>query len=610
MVDLKKKASALPYKPGVYIMKNKNGEVIYVGKAKALKNRVLQYFRSPSGHSIKTRRMVQNVHDFDVIVTDTEFEALVLECSLIKQYSPKYNILLKDDKGYPYIKLSSGDEYPRMSIVSKPQNDGHTYFGPYSGRISAKSAITAISQALMLPTCRRRFPQDIGKERPCLNHHLGRCMAPCSGKISREEYGKVIDEAAMLLSGKMEGLLNHFEKEMQAASENLEFEKAAFLRDRIRDVKKLGQRQKIALSAFFDTDVIAFAGGETGGCVAVLHYISGKLHDKEIKMFPDVSEEDAKEAISGFIKQYYLKRNTAPREIIISHPIEDGDATEEWLKGLSGHKVEIINPKRGEKLSLLKMAAANAKDELERSASKEEKESKLMELVATRLNLSAPPKRIEAYDISNTSGSDIVASMVVLEKGRPQKSAYRRFKIKTLDGQNDFASMEEVIKRRLQNFADGDKKFMPLADMMLIDGGKGQVSSALAAAKSVIPDLDVPIFGMVKDDKHRTRALVDIYGREIGIDTNVSLFSFFGRIQEEAHRFAVEYHRQRRSKNMGSSSLDEIEGVGLKRRSELLKRFHTIEAIKSASEAELSEVVPKNVARSIIEFYSKKQVEK
>ncbi len=598
--ELNKKARDLPLLPGVYIMKDRHGEVIYVGKAKALKNRVLQYFQSGSGHSLKTAHMVSNVFDFDVIVTGTEFEALVLECSLIKQHRPKYNILLKDDKGYPYIRFPVKEPYPRMEIVSRPEKDGARYFGPYTGRRSARLAIEAISGLLKLPTCSRQFPRDIGKGRPCLNAHLGRCRAVCTGNVSEEEYRELSLQVCELLDGKLDKLAMSLEAEMQKASEDLEFERAAEIRDRIRSLTRLDMRQKITSSAFADLDVLAYGQGTVQGCIVILHFIEGTLHEKEIHMIKDGEEADAPEILSGFAKQYYSLRSICPKTILVSHALDDSESMEQYLAQIAGHGVKVLCPARGKKRDLVRMGVQNAEDELRRGETQKEKESRTLQLLSELLGLEKI-ERMEAYDISNTGNWDVVGSMIVFENARPKKDAYRRFKMKTVEGQNDYASMQEMLRRRFQRFLDKDEKFSVLPDVVLIDGG---VQHARAVAE-VFDELGirVPLYGMVKDDHHRTRALVDTEGNELGIRATPPVFALIGRMQEEAHRFAITYHRSLRGKRGYGSQLDAIEGVGPKRHDDLIRRFRTIKGIREASEEELREVVPEAVALSIYRHF-------
>lgn len=593
---LKEKVLALPYQPGVYIMKNEAGEVIYVGKAKALKNRVSQYFQSGSQHTPKTAKMVSNIWDFDIIVTESEFEALVLENSMIKKYKPKYNILLKDDKGYPYIKVSLSQPFPGFTVVPKPQQDADRYFGPYLSRHQAYQVIEAINGALKLKTCRKVFPRDIGKERPCLNQHLGRCLAPCTGDISAEEYAALVQQGVDLLEGHSKRLARQLEAQMQQAAEELQFERAAILRDRVKAIQALGEKQKVVAGAFADLDAVAFVQGQTKGCVVVLHYLGGALQDKEYVLIDGTADEDAGEVLGAFIKQYY--RQAAPKNVLLSDTIEDMPAVAEFLASIAGRKVELSVPQRGKRHDLIRLAQKNAAEEIARTETAQERRAKSLERLQSMTGMKTLPRILESYDISNFAGADTVGSMVVFEDAKPKRSRYRRFKIVcAAQGQDDYASMAEMLTRRLQHWKDGDEKFCPLPSAFLIDGGLGHVRTAQSVLDSF--GVTVPCFGMVKDDHHRTRGLVAPDGREFGISTVPAVFALIGRIQEETHRFAITYNRSLGAKRMRGSTLDKIEGVGSKRRSELLKYFGTIERIKQASLEELQRVVPKNVAQNI-----------
>lgn len=603
--QLKERVRRLPQQPGVYLHKDKTGKVIYVGKAKALRNRVSNYFQPPESLNAKTRQLVSHIDDFDIIVTDSEFEALVLENSMIKKYKPKYNILLKDDKGYPYIRLDTSADYPAFTVVSKPAHDGARYFGPYPGRVAARRAIDTISEALHLKTCSRIFPRDIGKERPCLNQHLGRCCAPCTGKVSSEEYRALIVQAANLFEGNAKALERELTEKMNEAAEQLQFERAALLRDRLRAVQKLSSRQHVVAGAFADVDVIAFVQGQTRACVCVLHYAGGALADKEYTFF-HLTESDPAEVLSAFVKQYYARRGTVSKTVLLSHEIEDVEAVSEYLASIAGRKVELAVPQRGERRVLTRLGEKNAREEIERHEMQSERRHKSLELLQNMTGLIALPLRLEAYDISNFAGADTVGSMVVFVEGQPKKSEYRKFKIEcAANGQDDYASMREMLTRRVQRYVDGDEKFAPLPNAFLIDGGLGHVH----VCKEVLDafGLDTPCFGMVKDDKHRTRALVAPDGREFGISATPALFALIGRIQEEVHRFAITYNRQLGGKKVRGSTLDKIGGVGEKRRGELLRHFGSIENIKAASERELCRVVPKNTAKAVYDFFHKEE---
>ncbi len=603
--ELKAKVLSLPFEPGVYIMKNRDGQVIYVGKAKALKNRVSQYFQSDSRHSPKTIRMVSNIWDFDIIVTETEFEALVLENQMIKKYQPKYNILLKDDKGYPFIKVTTSKPYPSFSIVAKPGHDADRYFGPYTSRRAAYHAIDTINETLKLKTCRRVFPRDIGKDRPCLNLHLGRCIAPCTGQVSAEEYAARVQEGISLLEGNDKALLADLTARMEQAAEDLRFEQAATLRDRIRAVRALGEKQKVVAGAFAELDAVAYVQGQTRGCVVVLHYLAGDLHDKEFTLLDGVTAADAGEALGAFLKQYYALRGAVPRTVLLSSPIDESEAVGEFLSSIAERKVELAVPQRGRRHDIIRLAEKNAREEILRVETSQERRVKSLELLGHMTGMDEMPTILEAYDISNFAGQDTVGSMVVFEDAKPARSRYRKFRIETAaQGQDDYASMTEMLTRRLQRWKDGDEKFTPLPSAFLIDGGLGHVRTA----QRVLDQFGVttPCFGMVKDDHHRTRGLVAPDGREFGISTVPAVFALIGRIQEEVHRFAITYNRALGAKKVRGSSLDQIEGVGEKRRNDLLKHFGTIENIRAASVDELSRVVPRTVAENVHDYYEKR----
>ncbi|MGN1030993.1 MAG: excinuclease ABC subunit UvrC [Butyricicoccaceae bacterium] len=602
--ELKQKVLALPREPGVYIMKNAREEVIYVGKAKALKNRVSQYFQNQERHTPKTRQMVSHINDFDIIVCKTEFEALVLENSMIKKYKPRYNILLKDDKGYPFIRISTSQPYPEFSVVGRIGKDAERYLGPYSGRGTAFRAIDTVSRALGLRSCHRVFPRDIGKERPCLNAHMGLCCAPCSGKVSQEEYAELVQQAIAVLEGDTAQLTKRLRSEMEQAAEELRFEHAALLRDRIRSIERMGQQQTVVASGMADMDVLAFVQGQTRGCIVVLHYIGGSLHEKEYTMTDGTSEADAGEALSAFLKQYYALRQVSPRLILISEEIEEKEAVQAFLENISGHKVELTVPQRARRRELMELAKKNAREEIARVETGAERRLKSMELFGQMMGLDEVPHTFEAYDISNLNGTGTVGSMVVFEDGKPKRSRYRRFRIRAVaQGQDDYLAMREMLTRRMQHWRDGDEKFCPLPSVFLIDGGLGHVRIAREVLDSF--GCDTPAFGMVKDDHHRTRGLVAPDGREFGISTVPALFAMIGRIQEEVHRFAIEYQRSLRTHH--GSTLDNIPGVGDKRRAALLKQFKSITAIRQASVEQLARVVPASTARAVYEYFHKSE---
>ena len=606
--ELKEKAHALPLKPGVYIMQDAKNVVIYVGKAKALKNRVSQYFANLASHTEKTRAMVSQIDHFDVIVADSEFEALVLENSLIKRHQPRYNILLKDDKGYPYIRLTVKEEYPKFSLANRAAEDGARYFGPYGSRGNTQNIIDALRVALRLPSCNKKFPRDIGKERPCLNYHMGQCDGYCRKDMDQSRYREAIDQAVRLLEGKFQEVGDELKAEMELAAEELRFEKAAELRDRYKAIELLGKRQKVVAGSLADTDVIGFHKGEaTKSCFVVLHFAGGDLAAKDWELIDTPMEEDTADILSALVRQYYAPRGQIPKQILLPCALEDEVPLMRLFSEQAGHRVELVTPQRGAKMDLIRLANKNAAEEVERWTTREERQSKLMELLGRMLGLEAPPRRIESYDISNQGADDIVASMVVYVNARPLKRDYRRFKLKDMDGPDDYASMDQVLRRRFQRYLDGDEKFADKPDLLLIDGGVNHANVAVRVLEEL--HLSIPVFGMVKDDRHRTRALVTPEGREIGIQANQAVFSLIGQIQEETHRFAIEFHRQQQNQRVKGSVLDKIPGVGEKRRADLLKHFKSVKNIKAASLAELEEAVPKNTARAVYDYFNQKTEE-
>lgn len=596
--QLKERAASLPLAPGVYIMKDKTQTVIYVGKAKKLRNRVSQYFQENHSHSTKTKLMVSKVDQFDVIVAATEFEALVLECSLIKQYMPRYNILLKDDKGFPYVRIDVSKEYPTFDLVSKVLNDGAEYYGPFGSRSATYDLLDSIRIALKLPSCSKKFPRDIGKGRPCLNYHMGQCSGWCQPDKTKKEYLQVFEQVRLLLKGNYKQVTSQIKEQMEAAAEALNFELAATLRDRLKAIDCLNEKQLVTAGAKADTDVIGFAQTESKACFTVLHYISGNLVDKEYEVFSAV--DDTENAISSLIQQYYLSRGYTPRRVLLPFNIEDKDLIAQLLEQKIGRKVNILVPQRGDNAQLVDLAVKNAREEAVRLTTKEEKTYGRLQLLGQMLTIPTP-KRIESFDISNISGTDIVGSMVVYVDGKPKKSEYRHFKIQDLKQQDDYASMHQVVKRRFSRYKDGDRTFSETPDLLLIDGGVEHACIAVKALKSL--DLDFPVFGMVKDDRHRTSALVTPEGDVIGIDSNQSVFALIGSIQEETHRFAISYHRQLRSKRLKYSQLDKIPGIGSVRKQQLLKQFKSISAISSASLMELEQNLPKNVAHAVFTHF-------
>ena len=602
--QLKEKAAALPFAPGVYIMKDKSETVLYVGKAKKLKNRVSQYFQDTASHSQKTRLMVSKIDHFDVIVAASEFEALVLECSLIKRYMPKYNILLKDDKGYPYIRLDMKQAYPTISLVNRVADDGASYFGPYGSRSVTQSLLEAIRLTLKLPGCGKSFPRDVGKARPCLNYHMNQCEGWCQTGMTNQMYRERIDQARQLLKGNYKQVAADLRNQMTAAADALNFELAASLRDRLKAVEALGQKQLVTAGALADTDVIGFYQNDTKACFAVLHFSGGNLLDKDYEIFHSV--DDAEATVESLLTQYYLSRGYAPKHILLPFVIEDCELIAQLLEEKLNRRPKLRVPQRGDNARLVELAIFNAKEETERVTTKEEKTKGVLTLLGKMLNLPAP-QRIEAFDISNISGTDIVASMVVFVDGKPKKSEYKRFSLRDLAGQDDFASMHQVVTRRFTHLIAGDKGFEVAPDLLLIDGGIAHAQTALDALNQL--GIIIPVFGMVKDDSHRTRALVTPDGLEISIAAQQSAFSFIGNIQEEAHRFAITYHRNLRSKRLRYSELDSISGIGPKRKQDLLKHFKSIAAIKAASVEELLRVLNVPAANNVYDHFHGKEGE-
>ena len=600
--ELKEKALTLPLAPGVYIMRDKTNRVIYVGKAKKLKNRVGQYFQDTASHSPKTRMMVSRIDHFDVIVAASEFEALVLECSLIKRYLPKYNILLKDDKGYPYLRLNMKDPYPVITLVNRIADDGAEYFGPYGSRGVTNGIVEAIRQTLKLPGCSKQFPRDLGKGRPCLNYHMNQCEGWCQEGRSFLDYRARMEQAKQLLSGNYKAVADEIRKQMLEAAENLEFELAASLRDRLNAVEALGQKQLVTAGSLADTDVVGYAQTEAKACFAVLHFSGGNLLDKDYEIFP--VPEDPESAVSSLMKQYYLSRGLAPRNVLLPFHLEDGELFAQLLEQQFGRRPKLRVPQRGDNMRLVELANTNALEEAQRVTTREEKVSGTLTLLGKMLAME-PPVRIESYDISNISGTDIVGGMVVFHDGKPKKSEYKKFKIQDLQDQDDYASMDQVLTRRFTHYLAGDSGFEAAPDLLLIDGGVNHACVALEALKRL--GLSFPVFGMVKDDRHRTRALVTPEGMEIRIDNNQSVFAFIGAIQEETHRFAISYHRGLRGKRLRYSELDGIPGIGPKRKQDLLKTFKSLAGIGSASLKELERLLPKDAARAVYEHFRRKE---
>ncbi len=600
---LRKKAMSLPLEPGVYLMKNRAGKIIYVGKAKALKNRVSQYFGSDKNHEEKVKKMVENVDDFDYILCDSEHEALVLECSLIKQYNPKYNILLKYESGYNYIRISP-PPYGKITAVRRVEDDGAQYFGPYMSSFIVKNIVEEANSIFRLSTCGKVFPRDIGKERPCLNYHIKLCSAPCARRISQEEYDESVRRAAEYIKGGAASSIEALESQMRKAADALDFERAAKIRDNIYSIRKVTAKQKVIMSPISEQDIIALANGVKESCFEVFRFKNGRLADDEHFMLDRV--ENPKQARAEFIARYYTVRDDVPSRVVLDGECDDEELLCRWLSGKRGKKSEISVPKKGRQLELVEMCQKNAAEHLAHKTGRPARETAALNELAGLLGLSGPPMYIESYDISNTAGSENVAGMVVFESGRPLKSAYRRFKIKGFGGQDDYASMHEVISRRLEEYEkhkDEGVGFGRLPDLILLDGGKGQVSAVMPAIER--SGLDIPVFGMVKDSKHKTNAITTT-GSEIAIKSTRAAYTLVSKIQEEVHRFAISYHRQRRSKAAVSSVLLEIEGVGKSRAAALLKHFKSMKAIKAASVEELCAVkgISRPAAEKIFEYFN------
>lgn len=599
--ELRKKAMALPLQPGVYIMKNKDRKIIYIGKAKKLKNRVSSYFGSHSNHSLKVIRMVENVDDFDYILCDSEFEALVLECSLIKQHQPKYNILLKDDKGYNYIKITK-EQFPRIRECKQMLDDNATYIGPYTSNFSVKQAVEETLKIFKLPRCNKKFPKDYGKSRPCLNGFMGICSAPCAGRIKQEEYANNVEDAIAFLKGGSVKAVRQMQEQMLELSENLQFEEAAKLRDRIRAIKNLEEKQKVVSINVPEEDVFALVNSKKKACFEVIRFEHGKLTDTEFWLIDSV--DDLAQSRFELIERYYSMRERIPSRIAVDGEIADEELLKSFLESKRGKKLEFIHPQKGEHLSIVNMCISNANEHLAQQQGRLGKELATLEELRGLLGLEKLPEYIESYDISHTFGADNVAGMVVFHNGRPMKSAYKRFAIKGFDGQNDVGSMREVLTRRFNHYYNDEEgsTFKILPDLILLDGGEPQVNAVLPVVRSM--GLNVPIFGMVKDNKHRTRAIA-VNGGEIEINSHRKVFTLVSSIQEEVHRFAITYHHNKHKKSTLSTSLTKIEGIGDAKAKALLKHFKTVTAIKNASVEELAETdgINKRNAESIFEFY-------
>ena len=594
---LRDKANHLPLEPGVYLMKNAEGTIIYVGKAKALKNRVTSYFRSNSQHTPKTIKLVEHIYDFEFIVTQTELDALVLECSLIKLHQPKYNILLKDDKGYNYIKISH-EEYPRITYALNTNDKNADYIGPFTSGFTVKQAVEEANTIFCLPTCKKKFPRDFNKERPCLNHHIKRCMGVCEGKISSEEYKKIIAEALKYLEDGSRASVDELTAQMEQAAENLEFEKAARYRDRIAAITRLTAQQKI-LDFKQEYDIVGMAVNVGMASFAVIKYRGGRLVDKE-NFF--IGEEYAEsEMRRDFLLNYYTKQSDIPKEIYVDDEFDDEQILTELLRGQVNHAVKFVIPHRGDGMAQVLLAQKNAGEYLALKVGRTAKEIKSLEDLKTLLGLEKVPNIIESYDISNFGDTGVVGGMIVYRNGRPYKAGYRKFAIETVDGQNDYACMQEVLRRRLQRYLDGDENFSPLPDLILLDGGKGHIS----AVSEVLDELkiNVPLFGLVKDSKHRTRAIAK-EGGEIEIKSNRPLFALLTEIQDEVHRFSITFQRVKHKQKTYSLELTEVKGIGDAKARMLMKTFKTKAAMKAASVEELQKAakISEEKAKELFDF--------
>lgn len=613
--NIEEELKKLPGQPGVYLMHDEKDEIIYVGKAISLKNRVRQYFQSSRKRTPKIEQMVSKIKRFEYIVTDSELEALILECNLIKEHRPKYNTMLKDDKSYPFIRLTTNEAYPRAMFARKMKKDGSKYYGPYTSSGAVKDTIELLSKIYKIRTCRKALPKDIGKGRPCLNYHIHQCDAPCMGYVSEEEYKERFKKIQNFLSGNYSEVMKMLEDKMYEASEKMDYEEAANYRDLLTSVKNIAQKQKITSSELMDRDILAYSFDGPDAVVQVFFIRQGKLLGREHFHLTTAINHNGGELLSSFIKQYYAGTPYIPRELLVEKEIEDYEILEEWLSVKKGSKVSIKSPKKGEKEKLVELAKKNAcmvlTQDKEKIKREEIRTTGAMREISDLLNMSKIV-RIESFDISNTSGFESVGSMVVFENGKPKRNDYRKFKIKTVIGPNDYASMEEVLSRRFEHGLKEMKalednviekgSFTRFPDLIMMDGGKGQVNIALDVLKKY--NIDIAVCGMVKDDHHRTRGLY-FNNEEIPIDTHSEGFKLITRIQDETHRFAIEYHRSLRSKAQIHSILDDIEGIGPARRKALMKYFMSIDAIKNAEIEELKNVPSMNetAAQKVYDFF-------
>ena len=593
--ELYKKACMLPLLPGVYIIRDKTDEIIYIGKAKRLRTRVSQYFREGVPHDAKVTQMIEHAFSFDVIVCQSEFEALVLEASQIKAHTPKYNILLKDDKGYSYVKVTRG-EWPRISAALQKDDDNADYIGPFTSSFAVREMVETAQNCFLLPRCNREFPRDFGKGRPCLNAHIGKCMAVCSGKVSCAAYNEAVQGALQMIRHGKKDILRQLHEKMQAASDRLDFETAALLRDQIAAIERVAAGQKVVMQDDTEMDVIALAGTSRAVCAAVLRYREGRLTDKREFLFHDTADIAA--VREEFLPQYYLGGENIPKIIAVDALPPDHEALNQALDEARGSRVELYVPQRGDVAKLVTMAYTNAVERLGRESGRYTREEKLLEEVAQVLGLKAPPALIESYDISNWGDGSSVCGMVVFKDGKPYRSGYRRFKMREVAGTDDYASLAETLARRAAEYEAarrGDKpdgpanQFAALPDLLLIDGGRGQVGAVRAALRGTALE-HVPTFGMVKDDHHRTRAIVDEDGREIAINRHRNIFTFVTAIQDETHRFANDYRKRLMRKKSYAATLTALPGVGEKTSAALLAHFKTVAAVKAASISDLEEV--------------------
>ena len=617
MFDIKEELKKLPAKPGVYLMHDKSDAIIYVGKAISLKNRVRQYFQAGRRVSPKIERMISQIDHFEYIITDSEVEALVLENNLIKEHEPKYNTMLKDDKTYPYIKATVYEDFPRLIYSRQQKKDKCKYFGPFTNVTAARDTLEFAHKIYRIRTCRRVLPRDIGKERPCLNYHIGKCSAPCQGYISKEEYNKNFNKALKLIEGDYKQVIEYLEEKMYEASEKMEYEQAAVCRDLIESVKKMSVKQKINDFGGMDRDVVALARTNEEAVVQVFFIREGKLIGRDHFHLKGSYGEKENDMLQAFIKQFYAGTPFIPREVMVEYEVMESELIEKWLSEKRGGKVSIIVPKKGQKERLVELAHKNAAmvltKDMEKIKREEERTTGAMKQISGWLGLE-DVSRVESYDISNISGFLSVGSMVVFDDGKPKKSEYRKFRIKTVEGPNDYASMYEVLKRRFshglmeieqlneKNLSNEFGSFTKFPDLIMMDGGVGQVHIAMQVLSEL--DIDIPVCGMVKDDNYRTRGLF-FDEHEIHIDTNSEGFRLMTRIQDEVHRFAIEYHRSLRSKEQVKSILDDIPGIGEKRRKALMKHFASIEAIKNAAIDELAQAESMNekAAASVYKFF-------